>query len=203
MNKIYQNKNFTKKKKQKVDTKNLWITYDKFIKEEEKEPGDEKIILSTIHGIKGLEAEAVFIMNCTNTNFPSKTSDHPVIDMLNLNNYDKEERKLFYVGLSRAENYLCICYTKTPSYFITSQMIDFSQNKKLDLDLIDRLKEWRKNKSSTTKKPGFMILHDSTIKDIALKKPTHYFELERIPGIGPSKLALYGEELIKIIKNNE
>ncbi|MFT4283085.1 MAG: UvrD-helicase domain-containing protein [Candidatus Woesearchaeota archaeon] len=168
----------------------------------EEEDVEERIILSTIHSIKGLEAEAVFLINCTNTNFPSKASDHPVIDMLNLNNYDKEseERRLFYVALSRAKNYLCVTYTKTPSYFLTTQMIDFSQNKELDLNLVEKLKEWRLEKSKSSKRPPFMVLHDSTIKDLALKKPTHILELEEIPGFGPSKITLYGKEIVNIIK---
>ena len=174
-----------------------------YIKQENKEEEiDDKIVLSTIHSIKGLEAQAVFLLNCTNTNFPSKASDHPVIDMLNLNNYDKEleERRLFYVALSRAKEYLCVTYTKTPSYFLTTQMIDFSQNKELDLKLIEELKNWRQNKSLSSKKPAFMVLHDSTVKDLALKKPSHILELEQIPGFGPSKIALYGKEIIEIIK---
>ena len=84
-----------------------------------------EVTLSTIHSIKGLEAEMVFLIGCTTNNFPSKTTDHPVIDSLKMYEYDKEEeeRRLFYVAISRAKNKLYLSYTgKNPTYFINEKM---------------------------------------------------------------------------------
>jgi len=62
-----------------------------------------KITLSTIHAIKGLEAEVVFVLGCNQINFPCKSSEHPVMDMIKMYEYDKEEeeRRLFYVAISK------------------------------------------------------------------------------------------------------
>ena len=38
------------------------------------------IILATVHAIKGMEADAVFVIGCDN--FPCKASDHPVVDLV-------------------------------------------------------------------------------------------------------------------------
>ncbi|MBT4376824.1 UvrD-helicase domain-containing protein [archaeon] len=83
------------------------------------------VTLSTIHSIKGLEAELVFVIGCTQNNFPCRASEHPVIDNLKMYEYDKEEeeRRLFYVAVSRARNKLILSYSgKKHSYFINNEM---------------------------------------------------------------------------------
>lgn len=62
----------------------------------------------TAHKSKGLQADYVFIINNRNNRmgFPSKMQDHPIIDLfLGFNdNYEySEERRLFYVALTRAK----------------------------------------------------------------------------------------------------
>ena len=49
--------------------------------------------LATIHSIKGLEAKLVFVIGCNEMNFPCKASDHPVIEMIKIEEYDKEDAK--------------------------------------------------------------------------------------------------------------
>ncbi|MCR4327651.1 MAG: UvrD-helicase domain-containing protein [Nanoarchaeota archaeon] len=84
-----------------------------------------EIILSTIHSIKGLEAQVVFILGCTPSNFPLRHSEHPIIEKTKFYPYDKndEERRLFYVGLSRTKNILYLTYSgKKHTNFITEEM---------------------------------------------------------------------------------
>ena len=86
-----------------------------------------EVTLATINSIKGLEANTVFVIGCNEVNFPCKASDHPVIEMIKIDNYDKEEeeRRLFYVAISRAKDQLYLTYTgKKPTYFINSEMMD-------------------------------------------------------------------------------
>ena len=83
------------------------------------------VTLSTIHAIKGLEAELVFVIGCTKNNFPCKSSDHPIIENLKMYEYDREEeeRRLFYVAISRAKNKLHMSYAgKNHTYFINEEM---------------------------------------------------------------------------------
>jgi superfamily I DNA/RNA helicase len=80
-------------------------------------PGE--VTLATIHAIKGLEAKEVYLIGATTQNFPCRASDHPAIEMIKLDNYNKEaeEKRLFYVAISRAKDKLTITYTgKKTSY---------------------------------------------------------------------------------------
>ncbi len=84
------------------------------------------VTLATIHAIKGLEAEMVFVIGVNELNFPCKASDHPVVEMIKIEEYDKEEeeRRLFYVAISRAKHKLYLSYSgKRPSYFINDKMM--------------------------------------------------------------------------------
>lgn len=64
------------------------------------------ITLSTIHSAKGLEFENVYIIDLIEGDFPNTTS----IDEFNKGNIEalEEERRLFYVGMTRAKAYLTL-----------------------------------------------------------------------------------------------
>ena len=68
---------------------------------------DLMIKFLTAHKSKGLQADYVFILNNKNgkTGFPSKIQDSPILDLLleKSDSYpDAEERRLFYVAMTRA-----------------------------------------------------------------------------------------------------
>ena len=66
--------------------------------------GEKGLVLSTLHGAKGLEFDAVFIMDLNADAIPSlpKTAVDPVEETRLL----EEERRLFYVGMTRAKDRL-------------------------------------------------------------------------------------------------
>ena len=69
---------------------------------------DLDISFITAHKSKGLQADFVFILNNKNgkMGFPSKIQDSPILDLLleNSDSYpDAEERRLFYVAMTRAK----------------------------------------------------------------------------------------------------
>jgi DNA helicase-4 len=85
-----------------------------------------EVTLSTIHSIKGLEAKMVFVIGVTEQNFPCKSSDHPIIEIIKVEDYNKEEeeKRLFYVALSRAKQKLILTYSgKNPSRFINDEIL--------------------------------------------------------------------------------
>lgn len=69
----------------------------------------EKIVLSTIHQAKGLEWEAVFLLGLAMGKFPHDRS---------LREYNglEEERRLFYVAITRAKKYLYMTYSLLSSF---------------------------------------------------------------------------------------
>jgi superfamily I DNA/RNA helicase len=84
------------------------------------------LTLATIHAIKGLEANHVFVLGCNKDSFPCRASDHPIIELIKDDYYDKfeEERRLFYVAVSRARENLYMTYSGTKTDFITKEMAD-------------------------------------------------------------------------------
>lgn len=64
------------------------------------------ITLSTVHSAKGLEFDRVYLIDLVDGSFPTSSS----IEQFNKGKYDplEEERRLFYVGMSRAKNHLSL-----------------------------------------------------------------------------------------------
>ena len=73
-------------------------------KKKEQQPDKEAIILSTMHGAKGLEYETVFLPKVNEGTMPYKKA---VADK-----EQEEERRLFYVAMTRARKKLYITYAK-------------------------------------------------------------------------------------------
>jgi len=175
-----------------------------------------EVTLSTIHAIKGMEAKMVFVVGCNGINFPCKGSEHPVIEMVKVDEYDKEEeeRRLFYVAMSRAKNSLYLTYSGNKStYFISKNMKKMIEEKEITLqqkdnvetsmvlskDVTTRLKEWRRHLSKEQDVPAYIIMPDRTLIDIAQKMPLKSDELEDIHGLGTARITKYGEEILKIV----
>ncbi len=74
--------------------------------------GQSKIILSTIHSSKGLEYDQVYLLDVCDGLFPSEA--HPINKEESLRL--EEERRLFYVAITRAKNVLHI-FNTGPSIF--------------------------------------------------------------------------------------
>lgn len=77
----------------------------------------------TVHRSKGLEAEYVIVLNCDDQKlgFPNKIENNSLIDKLIPNNEIKfaEERRLFYVAITRCKKSTFLIYNKNnPSIFI-------------------------------------------------------------------------------------
>ncbi len=93
-----------------------------------------KVKFMTIHGSKGLEADYVFVLNCNSGlyGFPSLVSDDPVLDYVlsDPEHYEyAEERRVFYVGITRAKVHTVVMYnSSTPSPFVTEMNADIAVN---------------------------------------------------------------------------
>ena len=64
----------------------------------------EGVVISTLHAAKGLEYDKVYIMNVNEGSIPYKKA--VLEDAL------EEERRLFYVGMTRAKKELMLCYVR-------------------------------------------------------------------------------------------
>jgi DNA helicase-2/ATP-dependent DNA helicase PcrA len=69
----------------------------------------------------------------------------------------------------------------------------------VDSPLFDALKEWRRDRAKADGVPAYVVLHDSHLQAIAEERPTSLVTLGRCPGIGPTKLERYGDEIVAIV----
>jgi len=106
-------KKLEKEFKDKKDWKDLisWISLEK--EYESIKQISQKVVITTLHGAKGLEFEAVFIPGLEENILPFKRE---VFSNITLNDYQdediEEEKRLFYVGITRAKTYLFLSYAK-------------------------------------------------------------------------------------------
>ena len=98
--------------------------YGEILKEQNRRQGEtEGVNLMTMHAAKGLEFDTVFVIEANEGSSPYKkaTADEEI----------EEERRLFYVAMTRAKRKLIISYTKekngkdmTPSRFVSELLLD-------------------------------------------------------------------------------
>lgn len=68
--------------------------------------GDEKVTLMTVHSAKGLEFNTVFVVGLEENLFPSQMSSSSMREI-------EEERRLFYVAITRACRHCFLTYAKS------------------------------------------------------------------------------------------
>ena len=93
------------------------------LKERQKSMDQEGVRLMTLHAAKGLEFDAVWLIEAVEGQIPYKKAK--------TDRETEEERRLFYVGMTRAREQLTVCYTKSkngkaaePSRFVDELLED-------------------------------------------------------------------------------
>lgn len=90
-------------------------------KEDDKEA---KLVLSTIHSSKGLEYDTVYLLDVADGLFPETVlTSYRSADKEEIAAYE-EERRLFYVGVTRAKENLILFHAKTKSTFLEQFLPD-------------------------------------------------------------------------------
>jgi len=65
--------------------------------------------------------------------------------------------------------------------------------------LWEALRAWRLEEAQRQELPPYVIFHDSTLIEVALRRPTSLAALASIPGVGTTKLDRYGNSLIDLV----
>lgn len=88
----------------------------------------------SIHAAKGLEADNVIILNCSSDSkgFPSRVADDPILGYV-LSEVDNflfsEERRLYYVGITRAKKNTIVLFNgSAPSLFVNEMKEETTTN---------------------------------------------------------------------------
>ena len=95
-----------------------------------KELSRDGITLSTVHGSKGLEFKHVFIVGCSNNKWEKEDSEKssiklPPRNITNDSSNLEDKRRLFYVGLTRAEKGITFTYYPDGQNKSTSDLSTF------------------------------------------------------------------------------
>lgn len=69
----------------------------------------------------------------------------------------------------------------------------------VDESLFEALRQWRRLESKQRGVPAYVIFHDSTLVELARRRPGNLTEMATIAGIGDSKLAQWGKAACDII----
>jgi hypothetical protein len=64
----------------------------------------------------------------------------------------------------------------------------------------DNLKEWRRQRADADGVPPYVVFHDAHLRAIAQAAPTSLIALSRCPGVGPTKLDRYGDEVLEVLE---
>ena len=68
--------------------------------------------------------------------------------------------------------------------------------------LFDALREARRRLAAEAGVPPYVIFHDSTLREIAARKPKTLNELSTVQGVGAVKLERYGEVMLEALSTN-
>jgi len=161
--------------------------------------------LLTYHRAKGLEFEAVLLPRLEEGELPFKRArtDEAIA----------EERRLLYVGMTRAKRYLSLSWVASgkqrPSRFLAELGASAAAparrrpagglgSEEASSEL-RALKQWRSARAKADAVPAYVVFHDSTLADIASNRPRNAWELARISGVGPTKLERYGTDILETL----
>lgn len=146
--------------------------------------------LLTLHRAKGLEWEAVYLPRLEEGELPHRRADLA------------EERRLLYVGLTRAKRYLLLTWSGKPSRFLKECDLVVKGDQVADVVGFDALREWRLQRAKTDEVPAYVVFHNSTLAAIAERRPRTLAELSLVPGVGPAKLERYGDEVLGALESS-
>jgi DNA helicase-2/ATP-dependent DNA helicase PcrA len=166
--------------------------------------------LLTFHRAKGLEYDAVFLPRLLDKELPFR-SGRAEAD-------PEEERRLLYVGITRARRHLYLSWPleprTRPSPFLVEVGVAARESGRqapargrdrtpaatgATGPLFDRLRDWRRERSKTDGVPAYLVFHDATLEAIAQRKPRDRSDLADVPGVGPTKLERYADEVLAIV----
>jgi DNA helicase-4 len=126
----------------------------------------------TVHKSKGLEADNVIVLNLKNhlLGFPNKMTDDPMLSLLLSDDEEyrfAEERRLFYVALTRTKNKVVLLIPTDASLFTEELLVDN--------DLLFTTNNEKLSKTNCTYcQTGYLIIRDNLLKNNQFLGCSHY-----------------------------
>ncbi len=184
----------------------------------ERQGAADGVNLLTYHRAKGLEWDAVFLPALEEGSLPIRQA-------LDDDEALAEERRLLYVGITRARVHLALSWAerreargresrRQPSRFLVEirprpartvrqlpgppPAVRAPRAGAEDDPLFAALREWRTGRARQSAMPPYVIAHDATLAAIAEARPRTLAALRRVKGMGPAKLERYGDEILEV-----
>src|SRR5205823_8844978 len=158
--------------------------------------GARGVHLLTLHRAKGLEFDTVFIPRLQEKELPAKQA-RTEAELA-------EERRLLYVGMTRAKRVLWLTWSGKASRFLKELGLSPARESRNDertwTETGEKLRAWRLERSRSDGVPPYVVFHDRVLHEIAETRPSSVGELAQIAGVGPAKLERYGDELLALIE---
>jgi len=68
-----------------------------------------------------------------------------------------------------------------------------------DPQLLQALKDWRREQARSQGVPPYVVFHDRTLMELASRRPPDLASLAGVTGVGKAKLASYGEAVLALL----
>jgi ATP-dependent DNA helicase RecQ len=69
--------------------------------------------------------------------------------------------------------------------------------------VFEALRAWRAGAAKEQGVPAYVVFHDSTLREIAARPPATLAELSTVTGVGETKLARYGQQILDALESGE
>ena len=181
-------------------------------------PTVQGVTLASLHSAKGLEWDAVFLVGLTDTTLPIQHATTPA--------QIAEERRLLYVGITRARERLSLSWAlsrspgqrkgRRPSRFLDglrpggsapvrtkAKPVKSDAPTAADVELFARLRAWRRKQADAQGVPAYVVFSDATLVGIADSRAENRGELGRISGVGPTKLERYAVPVLAVLAGED
>jgi DNA helicase-2/ATP-dependent DNA helicase PcrA len=183
-------------------------------------PTVQGVTLASLHSAKGLEWDAVFLVGLTDTTLPIQHATTPA--------QIAEERRLLYVGITRARERLALSWAlarspgqrkgRRPSRFLdglrpggaprpsaakSARSAKTDTPPAADVELFTRLRAWRKRQAESQGVPAYVVFSDATLIGIADSRAESRAALARVSGVGPTKLDRYAAPVLAVLAGEE
>jgi len=89
---------------------------------------------------------------------------------------------------------------QNPNRALEASEYELNPTVRVNEELREFLREWRRNSAREKMIAAFIVLHDTTLDAICQAQPRNLAELRQISGIGEKKCELYGEEILDALR---
>lgn len=180
-------------------------------------PDAAGVTVSTVHRVKGMEWDRVVVHAVNAGLFPHRLAEDV-----------EEERRVLHVAVTRCREQVTVLADRSrPSPMLAelegtaphvaapatggARPVGRAERAAAvrgapvsggDPALEEALRAWRRRRATGDHVPAYVVFADRTLKAIAAARPATLAELRAVEGIGPTKLELYGEELLALVASS-